>query len=329
MEFKDYYEILGIPRDADEKTIRAAYRRLARKYHPDVNPGDKDAEARFKEVNEANEVLSDPEKRKKYDELGARWKEYDAWQRAQPGAGATGQPFDWSGFGGGSRGGTRYQYYTTSPEDLRDLFGDERPFSDFFETLFGETRRRAQPRRGRDVEAEVEIDLPEVVTGATRLITLPSAAGGTRRLEAKIPPGVETGTRVRLAGQGEPGPQNAPSGDLYLVVRVRPHAQFERDGANLRSRAEAPFTTLVLGGELEVSTPTGRAALRIPAGTSDGQTFRLRGQGLPHENRPQQRGDLVVEVHARLPGQIDAERRRLFEELARLEEVDAGSGVRA
>jgi len=329
VEFKDYYEILGVPRDADEKAIRAAYRRLARRYHPDVNPGDSAAEAKFKEINEANEVLSDPEKRKKYDELGSRWKEYEAWQRAQERAGASGQPSDWSGFRWGAPGGGQYEYYTTSPEDLRDLFGTEEPFSDFFQTLFGGRRGRPQPRRGTDLEAGVEIELPEVVTGATRVITLPSVGGGTRRIEAKIPPGVETGTRVRLAGQGEPGPQNAPSGDLYLVVRVRPHSRFVREGASLRGRVEAPFTTLVLGGELEVPTPTGRAALRIPPGTSDGQTFRLRGQGLPSMNSPQQRGDLVVEVHARLPRQVDGERRRLFEELARLEGADASSGARA
>lgn len=334
VEFRDYYETLGIPRTADEKAIRSAYRKLARQYHPDVNPNDHQAEEKFKEINEAYEVLSDPEKRKKYDTLGARWKEYDAWQQAQ-GQGqrpsqSAGEPFDWSTiFGQEPGGGGRYEYYSSRPEDLNDLFGSDRPYSDFFETFFvrgGGAPRRA---RGRDIEALVDVDFGEAVTGATRLVEVPSPGGGTRRIEARIPAGVDTGTRIRLAGQGEPGHSGGPAGDLYLVTQVRSDPRFERDGSTLTTRVNGPLTTLVLGGEIEVPTPTGRVALRIPSGTADGQTFRLRGQGMPSAGSPSQRGDLVVEVHAELPRTLSSEERRLFEELARLGGSRTASGSAA
>jgi curved DNA-binding protein len=321
VEFRDYYEVLGLSRSADEKAIRTAYRKLARQFHPDVNPGNKDAEQRFKEVNEAYEVLSDPEKRKKYDELGARWKEYDSWQRAQQAAGREGaSPEEWSEmFRRQPPGGSHY--YTTNVEDLRDLFGTDAPYSDFFETFFaGGGRRSSRPFRGRDIEALVEVDFSEAVTGATRLIDVPKAGGGTRRIEATIPPGVENDTRIRLAGQGEPGENGGPAGDLYLVARVRTDPRFERHGANLKSVARAPFTRLLLGGEIEVATPTGRVALKIPAGTNDGQSFRLAGQGMPRMGTGQGRGDLEVEVHATLPTRLTAEQRRLVEELAGLDD---------
>jgi DnaJ-class molecular chaperone len=321
VEFRDYYEVLGLSRSADDKAIRTAYRKLARQYHPDVNPGNTEAEQRFKEVNEAYEVLSDPEKRKTYDELGARWKEYDSWQRAQQAAGREGaSPEEWSEmFRRQSRGGS--QYYTTNPEDLRDLFGTDAPYSDFFETFFaGGGRRSNRPLRGRDIEAFVEVDFSEAVTGSTRLIDVPRADGGNRRIEATIPAGVDNDTRIRLAGQGEPGVNGGSAGDLYLVTRVRPDARFERDGANLKSTARVPFTSMLLGGETEVPTPTGRVALKIPAGTTDGQTFRLRGQGMPRMGSGQSRGDLQVEVHATLPRRLTAEQRKLLEQFAALED---------
>jgi DnaJ-class molecular chaperone len=321
VEFRDYYEVLGLPRSADEKAIRAAYRKLARQYHPDVNPGDKNAEQRFKEVNEAYEVLSDPEKRPKYDELGARWKEYDSWQRAQQAAGHEGaSPEEWSEMfrRQSARGGS--QYYATNAEDLQDLFGTDAPYSDFFETFFAGGRRSNRPLRGRDIEALVEVDFMEAVNGSTRLIDVPRAGGGTRRLEASIPVGVDNDTRIRLAGQGEPGENGGPAGDLYLVTRVRPDPRFERSGANLKSIAHVPFTRMLLGGEIEVPTPTGRVALKIPAGTTDGQTFRLRGQGMTRMGAGQNRGDLQIEVHADMPSRLTAEQRRLIEELASMGE---------
>jgi curved DNA-binding protein len=321
VEFRDYYEVLGLPRSADEKAIRTAYRKLARQFHPDVNPNDKTAEQRFKEVNEAYEVLSDPEKRKKYDELGARWKEYDAWQRAQQAAGREGaSPEEWSEmFRRQSSGGSHY--YTTNVEDLQDLFGTDAPYSDFFETFFsGGGRRSNRPFRGRDIEAIVEVEFSEAVNGSTRLIEVPRAGGSSRRIEASIPAGVDNDTRIRLAGQGEPGENGGPAGDLYLITRVRPDPRFERTGANLRSVVNVPFTRMLLGGEIEVPTPTGRVALKIPAGTTDGQSFRLRGQGMPRMGAGQGRGDLQVEVHATLPTKLSADQRRLMEEFASLEE---------
>jgi curved DNA-binding protein len=268
-------------------------------------------------------VLSDPEKRSKYDELGARWKEYDAWQRAQQAAGKPGaSPGDWSEMFRQQQpgGGGRYQYYTTNTEDLEDLFGTDSPYSDFFETFFGGARRTNRPIRGRDIEAIVEVNFPEAVTGSTRLIDVPRAGGGTRRIEATIPAGVDDETRIRLAGQGEPGENGAPPGDLYLITRVQPDPQFTRQGANLKSTVHAPFTRMLLGGEIEVPTPTGRVALKIPAGTTDGQTFRLRGQGMPRMGAGQARGDLQVEVHATLPSRLSPEQRRLVESLAALDE---------
>jgi curved DNA-binding protein len=300
--FKDYYAILGVPKTATEKEIRSAYRKLARQHHPDVNPGDKDAERRFKEINEAHEVLSDPEKRRKYDQLGPNW-------RSQA---APGRP-------PGGPGGVQYEYRTVTPEDLEDLFGDREPYSDFFYDLFGGRRARAGPARGEDLAAEVEVSLEEAFHGATRTLELgdsgPSAR--PRRLEVKIPPGVDTGSRVRLAGQGGPGRAGGPNGDLYLVVTVRPHPRFRREGADLYVRTEAPFTAMALGGEVEVPTLTGRVMLRLPAGTADGRQFRLAGQGMPPVGGGG-RGDLYAEVHAAVPSQLSPRERELLEELARL-----------
>ncbi|MDM7999034.1 MAG: DnaJ domain-containing protein, partial [Dehalococcoidia bacterium] len=212
MEYKDYYKIMGVDKKATAKDIKAAYRRLARQYHPDVNPGNKQAEAKFKEINEAYEVLGDEEKRKKYDELGAHWKEYEQWQRS--GGAASGQPFDWSryGFAGdGGRGGVHYQ--TLTEEDLQNLFGGESPFSSFFYTFFGDEpgmgtgsgtrfRTSGRSRRGQDFEHPIEITLEEAYSGTTRMFQMDDGTGKTRRIEAKIPAGVQEGSRVRLAGQG-------------------------------------------------------------------------------------------------------------------------------
>lgn len=323
MEFRDYYQILGVDRKASDKEIRAAYRRLARQYHPDVNPGNKEAEERFKAINEAYEVLSDPEKRKRYDELGARWKEYETWQRAQQAAGAQGQPFDWSRFGfGETPGGFRYERRTMTEEDLQDLFGAGSPFSEFFQTFFGGAPRREarRPRRGADIEHPIEVSLAEAQRGTTRRLELQLPSGQVRRLDVRIPPGVRDGSRVRVAGQGLPGLEGAPAGDLYLVVSVLPDPRFERRGDDLHTKIFAPLTTFVLGGEVKVPTPDGRElALRLPSGTRDGQVFRLRGQGMPRLENPTQHGDLMVEVHVQLPTQLTARQRELFSELARLE----------
>jgi DnaJ-class molecular chaperone len=332
MEFQDYYSTLGVARTATEKEIRTAYRKLARQHHPDVNPGDREAEDRFKQINEAYEVLSDPDKRKKYDELGSRWREYEQWQRAQAATGAAGgQPFDWGSVAGQGPGGARYEYRSVSEEDLRDLFGDDAPFSDFFETFFGRSGagaagatgaraggRTRRPRSGQHLEHPVEVSLADALRGTTLQLTIKDADGTSRRIEVKVPPGVDTGSRIRVAGQGAPGQAGGAAGDLYLVVSVRPDPHFERRGADLRVKVEVPFETLLLGGEAHVPTPDGRTlALTIPAGTQDGRVFRLRGQGLPRLGRPSERGDLHAEVHARLPDRLSPRQRELLEEFAR------------
>jgi DnaJ-class molecular chaperone len=333
MEFQDYYAVLGVPKTASEKEIRSAYRKLARQHHPDVNPGNPEAEERFKRINEAYEVLSDPEKRKKYDQLGARWKDYESWERAQAAAGAQGrqQPYDWGDFAAQAPPrGERYEYRTVNPEDLQDLFGDEEPFSDFFGTFFGGRgaggRRAPRPRRGSDLEYPIEITLAEAYTGTTRTLELQTPDGQTRRLEVRIPPGVSDGSRVRVAGQGEPGRAGGPPGDLYLVTSIARDPVFEREGDDLRTRVSAPLATLILGGEVHVPTPDGRRlALKIPAGTQDGRVFRLRGQGMPHLGQPDRRGALHVEVHARLPERLSPRQRELLEEFARSETPVGGA----
>ncbi len=305
VEYKDYYKILGVDKNADNRVIRQAYRKLARQYHPDVNPGDRVAEERFKEINEAYEVLSDPEKRKKYDELSSYYQRYGRW----PGA---------SGSGG-------YRYQTITEEDLEDLLGGASPFSDFFEMFFGtpfggraRTVRTAERQTavGRDVESALEVTLAEAYDGATRVVELEDVDGSRRRLEVKIPAGVEDGARIRIPAQGLQGA--AGRGDLYLRVHVRPDPRFTREGTTLRTRLEVPLVTAMLGGEAEVPTPAGRRLLlKIPPETPDGKAFRLRGQGMPVLGQPEQRGDLYAEVHVSLPAHLTAEQRRLFEAFAR------------
>ncbi len=329
MDYQDYYAVLGVPRTATEKEIKAAYRKLARQYHPDLNQGNKEAEQRFKAINEANEVLSNPEMRKKYDELGAHWKEYEAWQRAHPGEepppgafGPGGANFGGAGFGGAGFGGAPggFEYRTMNPEDLEDLFGTSSPYSDFFGRFFGggvgaTGRRAARPTRGRDLVEPVPISLEEAFHGTTRLIEVP-APGGTRRIEAKIPRGVESGTTIRLAGQGEPGANGGPAGDLFLDVEVLPNPNFERQGGDLTRKLAVPLTTMVLGGEVEVPTLTGRVALKIPPETPDGKVFRLRGQGMPLPSQPSERGSLLVEVHVEIPQHLSPRQTELMREFA-------------
>jgi len=329
VDYKDYYKTLGVSKNATEKEIRQAYRKLARQHHPDVNPDNKDAEEKFKEINEANEVLSDPEKRKKYDELSDYYQQYGH----APGAEAPG----WA------RGSGQYQYRTADEEDLRDIFGDQSPFSDFFETFFGSTfspgvgggtratsRGRSRAARGQDIEAPVEVTLAEAYKGATRVFELADSDGSTRRLEVKIPAGVDNGSRIRIAGQGAQG--TSGRGDLYLLVQMLPHPGYTREGTTLRTKIEVPLPVAVLGGEVQVPTPDGRRLLlRIPAGTPNGKAFRLRGQGMPQLGQPEHRGDLYAEVSVILPTHLNSEQRRLFEAFAHSigytgSETTAGTG---
>ena len=288
MEFKDYYTVLGVKPDTDDQTIRTAYRKLARQFHPDVNPGDKQAEERFKEINEAYEALSDPEKRQKYEALR---QQYQQWQQR----GARGD-FNWQDWQAAP--GERVYTRTVSPEDLEDLFGAESPFSDFFGSTFGQTRgaRSARPRRGRDEEVAAEITLEEAFSGTSRAIQIDG-----RRIEARIPPGVRTGSRVRLAGQGNPGSSGGAAGDIYMVIEVLPHTQFEREGDDLHVEVPVDIFTAAAGGEVRVPALDRAATLKIPPRTQAGKTFRLRGKGMPRLERPTERGDLYARVKLVLP----------------------------
>ncbi len=307
MEYKDYYRTLGVGRSAGEKEIKKAYRRLARKHHPDVNPGDKEAQERFKEINEAYEVLSDPEKRKKYDQLGASWQQ---WQRT----GADPSGFDWSQWFAGEPGRVHVEYV-----GLDDMLGGLGGFSDFFQAIFGgmasprTSWRTRTSRRGGDYEQEVEISLEEASLGTTRIISQ-----NGRRLEVKIPPGVETGSRVRMAGQGGDEYGGGAKGDLYLRIKVAPHPRFERQGNDLQTEIPIDLYTAILGGEVRVPTLKGDVMLRIPPETQPGQTFRLRGQGMPDLKHPERRGDILAKVKVKTPRGLTARERELFEELRKL-----------
>ena len=313
---KDFYEALGVSRSAEEKEIRSAYRKLARKFHPDVNPNDKAAEARFKEVNNAYEVLSDSEKRKKYDKYGDRWEMADQIEEAN------------------RRGGGGFRAAQGA-----EAFGD---FGSIFDTFF--RRERSGPRggagnrRGQDIETPVEVTLEEAYHGTTRTVNLQSpepckTCGGSgevagaichtcegmgtvtrpRRLEVRIPAGVKTGSHVRVAGEGRPGSGKGAAGDLYLVVTLLPHARFERRGDDLVTELEVPLLDAVLGGEVTVPLVEGRVALRIPELTQNGRQIRLAGKGMPALGGGEKRGDLFVRGRVQLPENLSPEERAHFE----------------
>jgi curved DNA-binding protein len=329
MDFKDYYATLGVPKTVSAKDLKAAYRKLARKHHPDVNQGDKAAsESRIKEINEAYEVLGDPDKRKKYDELGANWRQYEQAGAGGPGGpGFGGQPGGaWNVNVGGQPGGLR----TMSPDEMREMFGDGDPFSDFFHTFFGggaggddRTRGRggrARVRKGRDVEQEIELGLEDAYRGSTRRFSLVHD-GHERTVDVRIPAGVADGSRVRVGGEGEQGAGGAESGDLYLRIRMAPHPVFERKGRDLYTRVPIPLTTAVLGGEAEVRTIGGKSLrLKVPPTTQQGQVFRLKGQGRPAIGKPDEHGDLYATADVQLPREVTPEQRTHFEALQKLDE---------
>ena len=320
MEFKDYYATLGVSKTASEKEIKQAFRKLARKFHPDVNQSDKAAEARFKEINEAYEVLGDAGTRKKYDELGANWRMYE---QAGPAGSPQGAP--WTGGGGG--GGFR----TMTQEEMESMFGNTNPFSDFFNTFFGgsfsaggpgpggaRAQARTRARQGRDVEHEIDLTLEDASEGTLRRLSMQQADGQARTVDVRIPAGVSDGSRVRVAGEGEPGSGGAQSGDLFLRVRLVPHPVFERKGRDLYTKVAVPVTTVVLGGEADVQTLAGKPArLRIPPLTQNGQMFRLKGYGMPSTGKTDDKGDLYARVEAELPTQLTTEERAHYEALAK------------
>ena len=324
MDFKDYYATLGVAKTATPKELKQAYRKLARKHHPDVNPGDKSAEAKFKEINEANEVLGDPDKRKKYDELGANWRMYE-----QAGPGPGGQPGGaWNVPFGGAPGGGGFR--TMTEEEMREMFGDADPFSNFFHTFFGgamgaEDRGgsarggRGRARKGRDVEHELELGLEDAYHGTMRRLSI-KLDGHARTVDVRIPAGVVDGSRVRVAGEGEHGTGGAQAGDLYLRIRVAPHPKFERKGKDLFTRVAIPLTAAVLGGEAEVIALGGKSLrLKIPPTTQNAQVFRLKGHGMPAVGKSDEHGDLYATVDVQLPRQLTQEQRTHFEALQKLE----------
>ena len=293
----NYYDLLGVARDAGDKEVRQAYRKLAREHHPDVNGGDQASEEKFKQINEAYRVLSDPEKRQKYDKYGDNWANWEQIEAAQARSGPSGN-FRWSNFGGGGDAG-----------DAVFDFGGGRgnPFEDLFANL-GQDLRRPAP-----VEYAAAISLEEAFSGTPRVLELPQG----RRLEVKIPPGVDDGSRVRVAAGG--GQQGA----VYVVVSVEKHAKFQRKGRNLYTDVEAPLEDAVLGGEITVPTLGGRVALTIPPETQNGRQFRLAGQGMPELRKSDQRGDLYATVNVKLPTGLSQEQRDLFQQLR---ESRAGQG---
>lgn len=282
-----YYDILGVSKSASEADIRKAYRRLARQHHPDVNPNNAGSEARFKEINEAYQVLSDEETRQKYDKYGDRWKHADQFQQA----GASNGPFIWRSTWGGD--GSVF-------EGMGGMGGA------LFEGLFG---GRVQDFAQRKVEQPVSVSLEEAYHGTTRLLGVPSTSGETRKLEVKIPPGVDTGSRVNVAYD------NGRSGGITLKVSMMPHSRYQREGANLRTEVDVPMLDAVLGGSVSVETLKGRVELTIPPETQNGQSFRLAGRGMPHLNDPVRFGDLFVKVRVVVPKGLNEEERRLFQQL--------------
>jgi len=307
MDYKDYYKILGVERNASADDVRKAYRKLAMKYHPDRNPGNKASEDSFKDINEAYQVLSDRDKRARYDQLGSA---YSSWQQrgGSPGDFNWGDWFNRGGNVGGRPGGTR-----VSMDDLNDMFGGGGDaFSEFFRTIFGGAGGAAsmnanRSRPGASYQQPVTISLTEAFNGTTRQLQTES-----RHLEVRIPPGVKTGSKVRVA---KAGPQDS---DLYLMIEVADDPRFERDGTDLRTTASVDIFTAMLGGEAEVETMTGKVKLNIPAGTQPEQVFRLAGRGMPNLKNRNEKGDLYVRLIVQVPRYLSAKQRELLEEASKI-----------
>ena len=313
MDFKDYYSTLGVNKTASQDEIKKAYRKLAMKYHPDKTKGDKASEQKFKEINEANEVLSDPEKRKKYDQLGKNWKQYQQQGGSQGG-------FDWSQYanmGGNGGGGQTY----TFEGDLGDLFGGS-GYSDFFDTIFGQSgfggsRKRSGRRtaqiRGQDLEAQMEITLEEAYKGATRVFEL-----NGQSIKLKIKPGIPEGHTLRLTGKGSPGADGGQAGDLLITIKILKDSVFERKGDDLYADLNVDLFTAVLGGKTQFKTMKGSVKIDIPKGTQNGKTMRLQKMGMPVYGKENSFGDLYLKVNIQIPDKLTAKETKLFEELKKL-----------
>ncbi len=310
MNYKDYYQTLGVSKNAGQDDIKKAYRKLAVKYHPDKNQGNKEAEERFKEISEAYEVLRDPEKRKKYDKLGANWKQYE-----NAGAGA----YDYSQAGQGAPGGGSYYF----EGDLGDLFGQAGAgsgFSDFFNAFFGGGAGRqagyggrTQSFKGSDLQAEMEINLHEAYHGTSRILNVDG-----EKLRVNIKPGAYNGQELRIRGKGAPGVAGGPKGDIYIKIKVSSDNNNRLDGNNIIQKADIDLYTAVLGGKQEVNTIAGRLSIPVPKGSQNGSKLRLKGKGMPVYNKPGNFGDLFIELNVVIPKNLKPEEIQLFKKLREL-----------
>lgn len=305
MDFVDYYSTLGISKNASEDEIKKAYRKLARKYHPDVNPDDKDAHKKFQQINEAHEVLSDPEKRKKYDQYGKDWKHADQFEKArQQQSGGFGGAGGFGGFGGSG-----FEGYTYSS-------GDEGAFSDFFESLFGRRsggRRRTSGFRGQDFNAELQLNLSEVYTTHKRTLTL-----NNKQVRITIPAGIENGQKIRLKGYGGEGMNGGPNGDLYITFNIQNDTDFVREGNDLYKKENIDLYTALLGGEKTIDTLSGKVKLKIKPETQNDTKVRLKGKGFPIYKKNDQFGDLYITWNILLPTNLSAKEKELFQQLSDL-----------
>ena len=315
VQFRDYYETLGVPKTASADEIKSAFRKLARKYHPDVAKDKKTAEEKFKQINEAYEVLSDPEKRTKYDQLGENWNQPGGFQ-PPPDWGGQQQPGGGFHRYGGGNGGVEFEFGGTGFSDFfEQFFGGGRGQSAFGGGGFG--RRAPSADRGSDVEADIMVPLEEALNGAKRTVSLRRA--GSNKVETyqvKIPKGVREGQRIRLAGQGEAGAGGGKSGDLFLRVRLARHPDFTVEGSDLIHEVKIAPWQVVLGAEIKVPALEGAVKMKIPPGTQGGQRFRLRGRGLPSSTGT--RGDLYVVTQIQIPKKITERERKIWKELAEL-----------
>ena len=307
VDYKDYYNILGVGKKATTDDIKKAYRKLARKYHPDANPGNPEAEEKFKEIGEAYEVLKDPQKRQRYDQLGANWKQY-----ANTGWPGGGQSYTYD-FGGGK--GFSFENMGGGFSDFFEMFfgsGADQRFSGFdFRQDFGGGGARA-PQKGQDMQSSMKISLGEAYTGTQRSIRL-QKEGKTRTVNVKIPAGIKDGGKIRLAGQGGSSPMGGAAGDLYIVINITGHKLFRRKGSDLYIEIPVSMKEAYMGGKIDIPTFDGKVDMRLPAKTQSGRTLRLKGKGMPGL-RGESRGDLYVKIQIVFPEKLDKKKKKQFEE---------------